>query len=114
MVQVEKIMKFGLHKGPSGVGRPLVVEVGTLCMLPIAAFRSILTIFIYESYGDCPHGGLLLVLYYSCGRGSCNLAVQFGDSPEMHASMHFTTVPKVHQSAPKCTLGRKRSIMEGR
>ena len=37
-----KIMKFGLHKGPSGVGRPLVVEVGTLCMLPIAAFRSIL------------------------------------------------------------------------
>ena len=35
MVQVEKIMKLGLHKGPSGVGRPLVVEVGTLCMLPV-------------------------------------------------------------------------------
>jgi len=37
MVQVEKNMKLRLHKGPSGVGRPLVVEVGTLCMLTMWA-----------------------------------------------------------------------------
>ena len=63
------------------------------------------TIFIYESYGDlggfagakflaavvavknvfdCPHGVLLLVLYYSCGRGCCNLAVQVGDRSKLH------------------------------
>ncbi len=58
MVQVEKIMKFGLHKGPSGVGRPVVGGVEVLCML----------------------------------------TVQVGDSPETHASMHFTTVPDPHLS----------------
>jgi len=100
MVQVEKIMKFGLHKGPSGVGRPLVVEVGTLCMLPIAAFRSILTIFIYESYGDCPHEGLLLVLYYSCGWGSCNLRCNLG-------TVLKCTRACISRQSPKCTKVRQ-------
>ena len=30
-------MKFGLHKGPSGVGRPVVGGVGVLCRLTMWA-----------------------------------------------------------------------------